>query len=296
MKVSVIIPSHNRQAFIEQTVASALNQQEVSTEVIVVDDASTDGTLGVLETFGTSIKVIALKEGVERGAARNIGAATATSNFLAFLDSDDLWKPQKLSTQVQRAGTETASVTGVEFLAGDHSIVRTYIPPAQPTRTLLRRNPYLAGPSSLLIPRELFQRLGGFPEERSVQGTEDWLFFFKLWKAGNPVHVVPTPLVSYRVHNENFTGDPDAVARCMWATPNWLLERKLISESEARRMKGHVATVIGRHYTARSRWSEALHWAKVAFSDGSSYEALIGGLVMLGSAAKAASRSSGGDS
>lgn len=98
MKVSVVIPTFNRAALVCRAIDSALAQTHPSLEVIVVDDGSTDDTLPRLAAYGPRIRIIAQpNSGV--CAARNAGIAAATGELIAFLDSDDLWRPFKIAAQ-----------------------------------------------------------------------------------------------------------------------------------------------------------------------------------------------------
>ena len=98
--VSVIIPSHNRGWILKEAIDSVLVQDYKHFELIVIDDGSTDNTRDILETYAGQIKIIIQKnKGVS--AARNAGIASSTGSLLAFLDSDDLWLPKKLSHQVE---------------------------------------------------------------------------------------------------------------------------------------------------------------------------------------------------
>lgn len=96
--VTVIIPTYNRGACISQAISSVLAQTFDQFEIIVVDDGSTDDTAAILQGFGSAIRVIRQKNsGVSN--ARNAGIAAARGEWLAFLDSDDLWMPDKLMIQ-----------------------------------------------------------------------------------------------------------------------------------------------------------------------------------------------------
>lgn len=98
--LSVVIPTWNRAQLVCDAVNSALVQGEV--DVIVVDDASTDGTVERLEAeFGTCISVLRLEHRRGAGGARNAGARLARGEFVAFLDSDDVWLPGKLDAELQ---------------------------------------------------------------------------------------------------------------------------------------------------------------------------------------------------
>lgn len=106
MNVSVVIPTYNRAHLIERTVGSVLAQETAPTEIIVVDDGSTDDTTSVLAGLDSSVTAISkVNEG--GAAARNAGVAAASTDWIAFLDSDDLWRPDHLTRLLAaRAATE----------------------------------------------------------------------------------------------------------------------------------------------------------------------------------------------
>ena len=105
--VSVVIPTYNYGRYLATAIESALAQTFVPLEVIVVDDGSTDDTPQILETFGNRIQTIRqLNQGA--GAARNTGIAAARGEYVAFLDSDDIWKPRKLQMQIARFDADPA--------------------------------------------------------------------------------------------------------------------------------------------------------------------------------------------
>lgn len=113
-RVSVIIPTYNRARYLGEAIDSALGQTFCDLEVLVVDDASTDDTAAVLARYGERIRVIGLERNGGPSAARNAGLAAARGDLIAFLDSDDVWLPDKLARQVQALdGDPTADgVTG----------------------------------------------------------------------------------------------------------------------------------------------------------------------------------------
>ena len=99
--LSVVIPTWNRAHIVCEAVASALRQRAGAVEVVVVDDASTDGTVELLrEAFGAQIQLLQLESRRGPGAARNAGALLAGGEFVAFLDSDDVWLDGKLDAEL----------------------------------------------------------------------------------------------------------------------------------------------------------------------------------------------------
>src|SRR6266481_1321163 len=113
--ISVIIPTHNRAGLLQNAIESVLRQTYPVHEIIVVDDGSTDGTRTVVSKYennrpgSTMVVRYIFQEQQGVAAARNTGIENSTGDWLAFLDSDDLWLPEKLSWQV-RALTEYAEV------------------------------------------------------------------------------------------------------------------------------------------------------------------------------------------
>ena len=108
-EITTIIPVYNCAPYIEEAVRSALAQRDVSNEVFVLDDGSTDDTVEVLKQFKSQIQVFALSHGGPY-KARNFGASRAGGEWLAFLDADDVWELEKLREQLACAGDETAMV------------------------------------------------------------------------------------------------------------------------------------------------------------------------------------------
>lgn len=100
--VSVVIPTYNRVAFVTRAIDSVLHQSYTNREVIVVDDGSTDATRETLRTYGNAIRYLH-QENRGASAARNAGMAIAGGQWLAFVDSDDEWKPEYLAKQIERA-------------------------------------------------------------------------------------------------------------------------------------------------------------------------------------------------
>ena len=108
-KVSVVIPTYNRADFICDAIDSVLNQTHSNIEIIVVDDGSTDNTSAVLEKYQDRIKIIR-QENQGCSAARNSGIRFCSGNYVAFLDSDDKWLPQKTEEQLALLNQTGANV------------------------------------------------------------------------------------------------------------------------------------------------------------------------------------------
>jgi GT2 family glycosyltransferase len=259
-RISVIIPTYNRASLLARAVNSALHQSAPPHEVIVVDDCSSDETPGVLEAFGDAIRVVRPDRNGERGAARNRGAAVASGDTLAFLDSDDEWMPTKLAAQMTHLASGDACVTGAEFRSASGRVLRRAAPRSDAARRIVLENTYPAALSSLALPAAVFHTLGGFAEDRDVQGAEDWLFLLKLVQAGRAIAVVPEPLIVYRIHGENSTADPWGQARAAWAVVEAAERESLLDGRELNRLQARTACKIARGFATYGHWRPALPW------------------------------------
>jgi glycosyltransferase involved in cell wall biosynthesis len=199
--VSTVIAAYNAEHTISQTLDSALSQDWDGHEVVVVNDGSTDSTAAILEKYRKRIRVVD-QPNQGAAAARNAGVTHARGKYIAFLDSDDLWLPGKLSTMVPAleenpkaslAFSEYSSVseTGAEypgsFLGHAPSLAEM----------MISLPPILT--STWVVPREMFQRSGGFCKAfRGGQGFEDSWLLLQLRELGEFVYV-PERLTRYLV-------------------------------------------------------------------------------------------------
>lgn len=183
--ISVIIPTFNRAHRIEKTIASVRSQTFRNWELIIVDDGSTDNTLEVLERLGEGIKVIR-QPNSGPSVARNTGAQAATGKYLAFLDSDDEWLPQKLEEQLKlmvpgvilsatnwRGQPDNSGRTAFENLPFAESWVCDH-----PTEFVSRHGGHNIMLSSWLVDRTAFRASGGF--DPAADPAEDNHLIFRL--------------------------------------------------------------------------------------------------------------------
>ena len=196
--VSVIIPTYNRSSMVREAVASVLAQTEAAGEVIVVDDGSTDDTAFILKSFGSSIRTIVQgHQGVS--VARNSGIRAASGEWLAFLDSDDLWLPRKLRVQLDFFSEHREfkiCQTEETWLRNGHQLnPKKYHkkPRGNCFPQLLER--CLISPSAVMIHRELFDEVGLFNEFLPV--CEDYDLWLRIG-CRHPVGLVERPLVIKR--------------------------------------------------------------------------------------------------
>jgi glycosyltransferase involved in cell wall biosynthesis len=197
--VSVVIPAYNAAPYIADTVRSVLCQTYQDVEIIVVDDGSTDGTLARLEEFGDRIRVHQQANGgVAR--ARNTGVGLSTGSWIAFLDADDLWLPNKIERQMTITDAPLTFTDRYNFGArGDLPELQSLVTPMRGGDLfvpLLLEGNFITS-TSVMIRRALFEQLGGF--YTGLNGTEDWDLWLRVAER-NPIGFCSEPLVRYRFH------------------------------------------------------------------------------------------------
>jgi glycosyltransferase involved in cell wall biosynthesis len=200
IKISVVIPAYNAERYIAKAIESCLSQTYAPHEIIVIDDASTDGTAAIAESFPPLVRVIRLAENMGVSVARNRGVQASTGNWLAFLDADDWFLPEKLESQMRCSLENPHAVliyTGYRMIGIDGSeSYGQFFWPRELWPMLRYRN--LFHLSSVLLRRDAFDSVAGFdPAFRIVQDWDLWLrlaalYFVKSFAA------LPEPLVVYR--------------------------------------------------------------------------------------------------
>jgi glycosyltransferase involved in cell wall biosynthesis len=214
--VTVVIPTHNRRALLLRTLDSVMRQQIASLTIVVVDDGGTDDTPRAVEELQSS-RIFMLRHNSSKGvsAARNAGLALATTPYVAFVDDDDLWAPDKLASQLAALADHSAarwSCAGALHVDSSLTVRWHARPPRSEwvTRELLERNAIPGGGSGVIVETELAREIGGFDEGISI--LADWDFYLRL-ALKSPVAVVDRPLVAYYVHADSMYHNPRGVLR-----------------------------------------------------------------------------------
>jgi glycosyltransferase involved in cell wall biosynthesis len=203
-QVSVVVPTLNRAGMLRQALCSALDQEDVELEVIVVDDGSTDETPEMLGQLGDErIRVIRhpRPEGVAR--ARNAGIESATGEWIAFLDDDDLWAPGKLHAHLACSEERGLTLSYSAAVVIDRRMEATRLthPPAgDVVGHLLWGGNVIGSPSVVVVQADLISQVGGFDQQ--LAPMEDWDLWIRAASAGRP-GLIPEPLVAYREHGAN---------------------------------------------------------------------------------------------
>lgn len=196
--ISVIVTCYNYVNFVGAAIESILGQSCAPDQIIAVDDGSRDGSLSVLSSFGPRVEAIHQKN---RGAAGalNTGIARATSDYLAFLDGDDVWPPSSLADRVA-----VARATGADIVYG---VVRQVMkdgetPDARHPTDLPAR---MLG--AMLIRRRCFDVTGGFDESLRTLYSIDWNS--RAEQLGFQNAICPDIVLLRRIHGQNLTSNVD---------------------------------------------------------------------------------------
>lgn len=185
--ITVVIPTYNRMPYIIEAIQSVIAQTYTNWELLIVDDGSTDDTVDVIQTMNDDrIKIIPLKHLGLIGPLRNAGALAGKGEWICFLDSDDVWKPQKLELQLnalKQSGfsccytnfelmdekSNTIPVKSGKFVAHSGDIIK---------QVLTTEAAVSVG--SLMLSRELFKRTGGFSADPKLMYRDDYEFAIRL--------------------------------------------------------------------------------------------------------------------
>jgi len=211
-KVSIAIPAYNASSFIEDALQSIFSQEFNDYEVLVVDDGSVDQTPSILKKYESKIRFFRKNNGGP-ASARNVAIKNSMGKYIAFLDADDLWKPQKLKLQVDYMDKDQSigfSHTNAECFSIDNEGKkvkrRNLVCDVQGFvfKDLFWSN-FIVN-SSVLVRHECLERVGLLDESRELIGSEDydlWLRLSRFYKLG----CVSDILLEYRLHDQSLIGE-----------------------------------------------------------------------------------------
>lgn len=238
--VSVILPTYNRWPLVNEAVESVLAQSAQDFELIVVDDGSTDGTAKELAEYGARLRLFSQhRSGVS--AARNLGVREARGRFLAFLDSDDLWRPEKLAVQTafmeQHPQCQICQTEEIWLRNGARVNPRAIHQKPSGDIFLRSLELCLVSPSAVMMKRELFDATGGFDEALPV--CEDYDLWLRI-AVDHHVALIAEPLVIKR------GGHADQLSHSRWGMDRYrvaALQKLLRSGIRGARRAAALATL-----------------------------------------------------
>ena len=277
--VSLITPCFNREKYIAETVASVCAQTFTDWEYLIIDDGSTDGSVGVIERLAAEDPRIRFVAQKNQGKARtcNRALAEAQGRYVAILDSDDLYKPDKLARQVAylEAHPEAGMVyCGTELIDGegrrlpDHEEMdfRRYGVGPDGRRVLVGDEdvhlfPYLVVADCIPFLTHLMRRdaaLSLGPIDPDLWPGEDWDFWLRFSRR-HEIHKLPDVLTSYRWHESNSCRDSDGLAQGRAAVYRKLRADASLTAEERRQLEAGIRTDVIEHADACVKWGR-LAW------------------------------------
>jgi teichuronic acid biosynthesis glycosyltransferase TuaG len=201
-KISVIIPTYNREGFLFKTIQSVLQQTYRVTEVLVCDDGSTDNSRQVVASIGDErVKWIDCGRWGRPAGPRNQGLTAASGDWVAFLDSDDEWLPQKMEMQIRHVQQDgKLAVCCNAYRCSEGQIKGHYLEnmPDKLSLTDMFKTNYVIC-SSMVIHRSLISECKGFPESPQLKALEDYALWLRVASITD-IAVVKQPLLNY--HDE----------------------------------------------------------------------------------------------
>lgn len=261
-KVSVIIPTYNAGQYIKDAIKSALNQTYKNIEIIVVDDGSIDDTGEVVKNY--EIKYLRKANGGP-ASARNVGIKEARGEYIAFLDADDLWLPEKLQEQIDFAANNKSmglvhSDVITKYSNGETKIKRK-------GKDNYCRNEFynlfmgnFITNSSVLAPKRHFEVFGSFDESPDLIANEDYDMWLRI-ASKHDIAYINKPLVVYRIHDQGISRDPKRA----YLGEKRVIERNLVNfgkdfpkiERLYRKRMSKLFFNFGYEYFSNSHFNEA---------------------------------------
>ncbi|MDR2868004.1 MAG: glycosyltransferase [Bacteroidales bacterium] len=215
--VSVIMPSYNSAPYISGAIESVLAQKYPHWELLIVDDASSDNSVDIIQPFLSQddrIQLFRLTTNSGSAVARNHAIDHAGGRYLAFLDSDDQWLPHKLEKQVAVMQQHHAAFTFSAYQVMNHEgtiLDKTIHVPAQITYAQYLKNTII-GCLTVMLDREQIPTIA-FPPLRSSQDMALWL---QILKSGVVAHGLSESLALYRINPNSTTANKGKAAREVW--------------------------------------------------------------------------------
>ena len=221
--VSVIMAAYNAEKTIEQAINSVLNQTYPAVELLVVDDYSQDRTVKLVENImarDNRVRLIYNKENSGVSYTRKHGLEEAKGAWIAILDSDDIWAPEKLEKQIilQKKMNADLLFTGSAFMDSDGQPIDWYLhAPSEVTyRHLLKQN--VLSNSSSLVRKELYEKYYAVGDGMH----EDFAVWLGILKEGKKAYGVDEPLLTYRIAKSSKSGNKIKAAKMNWNTYRYI--------------------------------------------------------------------------
>ena len=266
-QVSVVIPTYNHAQFLGPALQSVCAQTFTDWEAIVVNNYSEDNTAEVVASFNDPrIRLVNFRNHGVIAASRHEGSRRASGKWVAFLDSDDLWYPEKLAQCVAAISSGFDLVCHGENWTQEGFTPRKifYGPAERATYAQLLFNGNCISTSATMVRRDTLMRVNGFREEPRFVTVEDYDLWLRLARAGARIGFVTNILGEYRIHGANAS---KALLRSLEAELAVLADHfttlappGILSKLRMRRRRGLVYYSAGRGFQAAGKPRDAWHW------------------------------------
>lgn len=273
-KVTVVVPAYNMERFIERTLSSALGQTYDNFDIQVVDDGSTDGTRDIVERMARAHDNLhfVTVENAGVAEARNLGTRLARGLYVAYLDADDLWHPEKIERQVAALAAHGHSrewagcYASFRVIDANDQVMGDGLVPGFRGDFFaehLLYNP-IANGSSLLVRRDVALEVGGYNPEyaaRGIGGCEDVEFQLKVLRE-HKVELAPGYLVGYRIHARQMSGFIDRMREGEIAVIDAITGASDFPPRLRRRGLVHVYIVAFKAFVSLRKWKAAWNYLR----------------------------------
>jgi len=267
--VSVIIPTYNRGWILKEAIDSVLAQDFTDFELIIVDDGSTDNTQDILSSYKKDI-VVLMQENKGVSSARNRGIVSASGRFIAFLDSDDLWLSQKLSTQVDffNANPDALICQTEEKWIRNGIFVNPKKRHKKLSGNIFKPSLYLClvSPSAVMIRRSLFEKTGMFDE--TLPACEDYDMWLRI-SCRYPVYLIETPLIIKRGGHADQLSRSSGLDRYRIQSLKKIIESNLLTDKQEKaaiKVLKEKCDIYANGCIRRGRKEKALYYNELAGS------------------------------
>ena len=268
--VSIVIPSYNHGRFIGRALQSLLAQTHAHWDAIIVDNHSTDDTEAVVARFADPrIRIERIHNHGIIAASRNHGIRAATGAWIALLDSDDWWTPEKLRTCLEAGATADFVYHGMKIVRDDGAAParatirsRNLVPPVW-ADLMVAGNP--VANSSVIVRRSVLDAVGPLSEQRAMIAAEDLNLWLRIARRRNRFVYIPALLGTYLEHGTGMSQKDMSLVHAA-ATAEFVSE---LTPAQLRRRDAYIAYIRGRHQFQRGEFRDASEALRVAMRDGS---------------------------
>jgi teichuronic acid biosynthesis glycosyltransferase TuaG len=210
--VSIIMPAYNAEKFIEESINSVIGQTFTNWELVIIDDGSIDNTADIVKRHAINdhrIKYFYQENG-RQGKARNAGLKNSKGAFIAFLDADDLWLPDKLTIQVNELSSlsniDLLFTQGYKIISGEPAAYDVLVKDLWDRKDLSHLIDYNQIPIlSVLVKREILFAVNCFTEDHNIQNLEDYHLWLKLFINNYKFKSLAARTFLYRIHEDQNT-------------------------------------------------------------------------------------------